>query len=273
MHPFHRKEVPRATGTWVNRLNPTERRGGSEHVGKAGASRVSHDVAPQDPRGMVKAALLEVQSRSVDARPVATLTQRDVARALPEELGEEQARGRDTGRSDPGVGMSGRPKPRSIRASTRKLKIAYGARAPGRRSPHSSPRPGKPATWRRGAGGSMAEPWRYATCEMPKRHWPSSESAARGVCPWSDVYRRLFNPDLYLGPTVASTAMRGHDQGDDRRRPWTGCPWRRSTDIIESVRHRAVSMDPRQPRPTSRRKEARYGRSASLRGRTSCCKK
>jgi len=33
-----------------------------------------------------------------------------------------------------------------------KCGIAYGARALWQRSPHSSPRPGKPATWRRGAG-------------------------------------------------------------------------------------------------------------------------
>src|SRR5262245_3558862 len=97
-----------------------------------------------------------LQPRSVAARPVATLTQRDVAWALPEEVGEEPARRRDTGRSNPGVGVSGRPQPRSIRASTRELKIAYRARAPGRRSLHRSPRPGKPVTWRREAGSSMA---------------------------------------------------------------------------------------------------------------------
>jgi hypothetical protein len=57
---------------------------------KRGTSRVSYGVAPQDPRGMAKAILLEVQPRSVNARPVATLAQRGVARALPEELGEEQ---------------------------------------------------------------------------------------------------------------------------------------------------------------------------------------
>jgi hypothetical protein len=91
---------------------------------KQGPSRVSHDAALQDPRGMVKATLLEVQPRSVDARPVATLTQRDVAGALPEQVGEEQARRRDTGRYNPGVGVSGRPKPRSIRAFMGKLKIA-----------------------------------------------------------------------------------------------------------------------------------------------------
>ena len=60
---------------------------------KQGPSGVSHDAALQDPRGMVKAALLEVQPRSVDARPVATLTQRDVACALPEQLGRSKPAG------------------------------------------------------------------------------------------------------------------------------------------------------------------------------------
>jgi hypothetical protein len=123
---------------------------------KQGALEVSPDVALQDPRGMAKATLLEAQPRSVNARPVATLTPRDVTRALLEQLEEEQTRGRDTGRYDPGVGVSGRPKPRSTRAPTGKLKIAYGTRVLRRRSLHSSPRPGKPATRRREAGGSMA---------------------------------------------------------------------------------------------------------------------
>jgi len=53
-----------------------------------------------------------------------------------------------------GVGMSGRPNPH-YRATAMNFRIAYGARALWRRSPHSSPRPGKPATWRRAAGVSM----------------------------------------------------------------------------------------------------------------------
>jgi hypothetical protein len=42
---------------------------------------------------MAKATLLEAQPRSVNARPVATLTPRGVTRALLEELEEEQTRG------------------------------------------------------------------------------------------------------------------------------------------------------------------------------------
>jgi hypothetical protein len=54
----------------------------------------------------------------------------------------------------PGVGMSGRPNP-CYRANPRNFRIAYGARALGQRSLHSSPRAGKPSTWRREAGVSM----------------------------------------------------------------------------------------------------------------------
>jgi hypothetical protein len=77
--------------------------------------------------------------------------------------------------------MDGWPKPCSIRATSGKLKIACRARAPRRRSPHNSPRPGEPATWRRGAGGRMTGAWRYATCETPRRPWPSSERGANEV--------------------------------------------------------------------------------------------
>jgi len=56
----------------------------------------------------------------------------------------------------PGVGMSGQPNPR-YSATPMNFRIAYGARAPGRRSLHSSLRTGKPSTWRREAGVSMCQ--------------------------------------------------------------------------------------------------------------------
>jgi hypothetical protein len=58
--------------------------------------------------------------------------------------------------------MSGRPNPRSIRVVLAKCGIAYGARALGRRSPHSSPGTGKPSTWRRGAGNLTRGRSRYS---------------------------------------------------------------------------------------------------------------
>src|SRR5271157_1512524 len=49
----------------------------------------------------------------------------------------------------------------------------------GRRSPHSSPSPGKPDTWRRGTGGPGDSSWRYATCVTLKRRCSSLKIAAR----------------------------------------------------------------------------------------------
>ena len=54
----------------------------------------------------------------------------------------------------PGVGMSGRPKPRCSVGSGN-TRSTVGGRPPQRRSPRSSRRSGKPATGRRGAGCSI----------------------------------------------------------------------------------------------------------------------
>ena len=59
-------------------------------------------------------------------------------------------------------GTHGAPKSRSIRRSVRESGIAYGARALWRRSLRSSPRAGKPSTWRREAGGSITQGARSA---------------------------------------------------------------------------------------------------------------
>jgi len=63
---------------------------------------------------------------------------------------------------NPSVGMSGQPNPRYC-ATPVNFRIAYGARALRRRSHRSSPRTGKPSTWRRMAGVlRRARMWRYA---------------------------------------------------------------------------------------------------------------
>src|SRR5437868_5636860 len=63
MHPFPRKEIPRAPRSGSLDLPTTERYGGPQHAEEAGIAR-SQDGVPQDPRGRVKAGLPEVQSRS-----------------------------------------------------------------------------------------------------------------------------------------------------------------------------------------------------------------
>jgi len=70
-----------------------------------------------------------------------------------------------------------------VRTMIRKLRIASGARALWRRSPRSSPRPGKPVTWRRGTGGPDDSMWRYATCETLKQCC-SSWIGVRSSSPW-----------------------------------------------------------------------------------------
>jgi hypothetical protein len=63
---------------------------------------------------------------------------------------------------NPGVRMSGQPNPR-YSATPMNFRIAYGARALRRRSHRSSPRTGKPSTWRRVAGDLRRDQsWRYA---------------------------------------------------------------------------------------------------------------
>ncbi len=70
--------------------------------------------------------------------------------------------------------MSGAPTSGSIRSAPPERGIAYRARAPGRRSPRSSRRWGKPITRRRGTGDLIARTSRYARCETPKRFWELS---------------------------------------------------------------------------------------------------
>jgi hypothetical protein len=60
--------------------------------------------------------------------------------------------------------MSGTPTTTLGRLLVQELRIAYRARAPRRRSPHSSRRWGKPITWRRGAGERWEEGVRSARC-------------------------------------------------------------------------------------------------------------
>src|SRR5207253_1841938 len=52
----------------------------------------------------------------------------------------------------PSEGMSRTPKSHSTRLTLTEHEIAYRGRPPRRRSSRSSPRRGKPATWRRGTG-------------------------------------------------------------------------------------------------------------------------
>jgi len=93
--------------------------------------------------------------------PAATLV--IAARPIATQTASSESRTRRDGylMMNQGVEMSGGPNSRSS-TMTGKHEIAYGARALWRRSPNSSPRAGKPSTWRSGAGNPVAGSRRYA---------------------------------------------------------------------------------------------------------------
>src|SRR4051812_25346740 len=80
----------------------------------------------------------------------------------------------------------------------RKFRIAYRARAPGQRRPRSSPRPGKPATWRRGSGGQMAKSVEVREMRNAETTLAIIRERGKKGLHLEDVYRQLYNPDLFL---------------------------------------------------------------------------
>lgn len=130
----------------------------------------AYGIVPQDPRDMVKATLLEAQSPVMQrhiSRPQRLKNEtfgRQWSLALHCYLPTEgtvrnhltQGDGRDTY-----VALA--------RLTSRKCGIAYGMRVLWRRSLHSSPRTGKPSTWRRQADVLDAtRKVRHARCVTPK---------------------------------------------------------------------------------------------------------
>jgi len=119
-------------------------------------------VGPQDLRDMAKAILLEPQYpvmnelsleyRIYSARPSVYLTEH----FAKENLSTDGRQVMNCSRVQKGCLN------RANKFPKRKRGIAYRARAPWQRSPHSSPKTGKPSTWRRGAGVQDAKTQRYA---------------------------------------------------------------------------------------------------------------
>jgi hypothetical protein len=90
------------------------------------------------------------------------------------DLGSGKSARWDTGRDIPGVGMNGRPKPRSDVRPRRNARLPPGREPQGNGAPVVVRERESRLQWRRGAGGPMARAWRYATCEMLRRRSPSS---------------------------------------------------------------------------------------------------
>ena len=106
---------------------------------------------------------------------------------------------RNTRKDILGVGMNGRPQSHSSTyMETRKLRIAYGARALWRRRPHSSPRRGKPLTWRRGSGDPDGDYAEVLVMRKAEAILAIIQERGKKSLHLEDVYRQLYNPDLFL---------------------------------------------------------------------------
>jgi hypothetical protein len=121
-----------------------------------------YDVVPQDPRDMARAKLLEPQfpamQRNVHRLPRLGRCHPD--RTTPH-MSSQASAGWAVG-NDPTQGNERGAYVALLRLAFREYRIACGARALWRQSPHSSPSRGKPGTWRRGAGVFDDQPGRYA---------------------------------------------------------------------------------------------------------------
>ena len=112
-------------------------------------------IALQDPRDTVKAGLPESQSPVIKVaipRLPRLLRGHRQTGSVPLTL---SVSGRWAMGNEPIQGDERDTYVALERQQSRNCGIAYGARALWRRSPHSSPRAGKPPTWRRGTGVAM----------------------------------------------------------------------------------------------------------------------
>jgi hypothetical protein len=120
-------------------------------------------------------------------------------------VGHHSLRQVGRGGTTPGKGTNGTPPARSRRAS-RQAEIASGGRPLWQRRPRSSPRAGKPRTWRRGTGIRTARKGRYAGCEQPNKYSPSSTTVAGRL-----DHGTLESPGAPGDAKVSSTVRRGAD--------------------------------------------------------------
>jgi hypothetical protein len=153
----------------VNGLPGGESQRGQSHAVEAGSiGRCVRWAVLQDLRDMAKARLLEPQ---FPAMKCASLDYR-ISTARPSDLANTMFVGKGLptdGRRvmNPLKGTKRVPKSR-VMFLMRKRGIAYRARALWQRSLRSSPRTGKPSTWRREAGVQGNRMQRYAKCRQPK---------------------------------------------------------------------------------------------------------
>jgi hypothetical protein len=153
----------------VNGLPGGESQREQSHAVEAGSvGRCVRRADPQDLRDMAKAILLEPQ---FSAMKCASLDYR-ISRARPSDWPNTMFVGQgSSGRWARGNEPHKKTKrvPKScVKFLMCKRGIAYGARALGQQNSRSSPRTGKPSTWRRGVGVQGNRIQRYAKCRAPK---------------------------------------------------------------------------------------------------------
>lgn len=148
-----------------------ERRRGQEHAGKAGGGWSQPKSLPCKIRVVwprldcLKSNLVGSSATPSKASWLISATPHTVVPACNRRKSVRRDAGRRVQTRDEWTAY-----PTLERTTSAKHTIAYGTRVLWRRSLHSSPRPGKPATWRREAGSSMFRLWRYARCETLKRY-------------------------------------------------------------------------------------------------------
>ena len=153
----------------VNGLPGGESQRGQSHAVEAGnVGRCVRLVVLQDLRDMAKATLLEPEFPAMNC---ASLDYR-IYTARPSDwpntvfVGQGSS-GRWARGNEPPKGTKRVPKS-CVMFLMCKRGIAYGARALWQQNSRSSPRTGKPSTWRRGVGVQGNRIQRYAKCRAPK---------------------------------------------------------------------------------------------------------
>ena len=145
------------------------------------------------------------------------------------------------------------------------------ARAPWRRSLRNSPRPGEPSTWRRETGGRT--PRRRGTRDARRRNgFGIIRERGRRRLPLEDIYRQLFNPDLYLRAYGRIYRNDGAmTPGSTPRNCGCHVPGENPT-LIDLLRQEGYRWTPVR-RTYIPKKSGNFGRSAFRPGRINCCKK
>src|SRR5258708_1534718 len=94
--------------------------------------------------------------------------------------------------------MSKEPKSRSIRTGVAERGIPYRSRDPGVRRTHSSPNSEKLRTWRRGSGDLNSLHRKVLVMRNAETVLAVIRDRGERGLPLEDIYRQLFNPDLYF---------------------------------------------------------------------------